>query len=61
MRIRIFTQQREHTTTRIVRRDDEPTTKDVQLTVPALATVTSRNWEAREEEFNGFDSPPGRF
>jgi hypothetical protein len=58
--MRIFTQQKEHTTTRIVRRPDSAQTS-VKLTVAVGKTDVTSRWEGRQEEFKGFDSPPGRF
>lgn len=60
MRMRIFTQQKEHTTTRIVRRTDADKTH-VKLTIAVGKPDVTSCWEGSKDEFKGFDSPPGRF
>lgn len=61
MRLRKFTQQKEHSTTRIVRHTDVGAATDLKVTVAAAkAQETSRD-EGNQQEFHGFNSPPGRF
>ena len=58
--MKMFKKNRKKAETKIVRRVEQ--TVDVAPIKLAVANVLStQRWDLRQEEFHGFDSPPGRF
>lgn len=61
MRLQKPTQQKEHSTTRIVHHTDASASTDLKVTVAVRKTQEMSRWEGNSQEFQGFNSPPGRF
>jgi hypothetical protein len=58
--MKMFRKNRRKPETKIVRRVDR-TVDAAPLKLAVAKVLTTQRWDPRQEEFQGFESPPGRF